>query len=72
MQYQTKKMKITAFLKKIINGLEQAKKDTAEKSLLVASASLELGIAEKDIEEVLETFERAKILKINDNKVVLY
>jgi hypothetical protein len=72
MTYQTRRNKITIFLKKVIKDLELSKKDSADKKMLVANVSLELGIAEKDIEEVLETFEKAGILKINDNKIVLY
>jgi hypothetical protein len=72
MTYQTRRNKITIFLKKVIKDLELSKKDNADKKVLIANVSLELGIAEKDIEEVLETFEKAGILKINDNKIVLY
>jgi len=72
MQYQTKKMRITAYLKKVINSLMGAERDEANKKLLVAYASLEMGIGEKEIEEVLETFERAGILKINGDKLIVY
>ena len=71
MQYQTKKMRITGFLKKVIRDLEKEGGE-AKKDLLVATVSLELGVSEKDIEEVLETFQKANILKIVGDDIVLY
>jgi len=71
MQYQTKKMRITSFLKKAVKDLEKVG-GVAKKNNLVANASLDLGVSEKDIEEVLETFERASILKMNGDDIVIY
>jgi hypothetical protein len=64
-------MRITGFLKKVIRDLEKEGGE-AKKDLLVATVSLELGVSEKDIEEVLETFQKANILKIVGDDIVLY
>ena len=72
--YQTKKAKITAYLRKVIKDLETSAKDNTELSYLTAVTALDLGVSESEVLEVLKTFENAKVLKINekDNIVLIY
>jgi hypothetical protein len=72
MGYESKRKKLTNYMRKIISERQTANEDTLDRKLLVANVSLDIGIAEKDIEEILETFQNAGILKINNDKIVLY
>jgi hypothetical protein len=71
MTYQTKRARITNYLKKAIASIQVSGKDGSLR-LLVSATSLELGVAEKDILEVLETFQNAGVLKINQDIVVVF
>ena len=72
MAYESKRKKLTNYMRKIISERQLANDDTLDRKLLVANISLDLGVVEKDIEEILETFQNAGILKINNDKIVLY
>jgi hypothetical protein len=72
MQYVTKRQKITKYLKGMFNSLIEADKEIAQKDKLVASASLDLGVKESEVLEVLDTYHNAGIVKINDNEVFIY
>jgi len=72
MAYESKRKKLTNYMRKIINERQLANEDTLDRKLLVANISLDIGVVEKDIEEILETFQNAGILKINNDKIVLY
>ncbi len=68
--YETKIKKITRYLKEVIRLLKESKK-IGDKTTILAMASIELGIREKDVLEVLETFGRAKIIEINGEEVLV-
>ena len=72
MAYESKRKKLTNYMRKIINERQIANEDTLDRKLLVANVSLDIGVVEKDIEEILETFQNAGILKINNDKIVIY
>jgi len=68
MQYKTKRQRITNYLNSLFSKLKEANK-TADMQLLIATTSLELGIRESDIKEVIQTFQDANLIEIKDGEL---
>jgi len=68
--YQTKRSRITNYLKNIFDRLRDNGK-TANKSILIATVSLELGVREREVEDVLNTYAHANMIEIKDGDILL-
>jgi Ca2+-binding EF-hand superfamily protein len=71
MQYETKRQKITKYLKSAFASLKANEKESANKKALVSVCSLDLGISENSILEILQTFENAGIIEIKENDILI-
>jgi hypothetical protein len=70
-QYQTKRQKITRWLKGSIETLKASKKESAIREALVANCALDLGVREEDVYDVLSTFERAMLIEVKGDRILL-
>ena len=70
MQYETKRQRVTKYLRFLFNALKENGRTGSFKGI-VANASLELGVSEKDIEPVIHTFEHANIIEIDGDDIVV-
>lgn len=71
-QYTTKRAKITSRVKIVIDALLVAGIESKPKKQLIATISLDLGVKENEVLEVLETFANAGLVKINNEEVFVY
>jgi hypothetical protein len=72
MGYESKRKKLTNYMRKIITDRQQSGDEEMDHKLLVANISLDMGVIEKDIEDILLTFQNAGILKLNNDKIIIY
>lgn len=69
--YQTKRQKITNYIKSILNSLKNNESKSASKIPVIANCSIDLGVSEREVEEVLFTFEKAGLLEIKDDNILV-
>lgn len=71
--YRSQRDRITSYVKNVVHTLAEHMKD-GDLKIILAQASIDLGVSKDKVLEILRLYEDTGILKINESKnaVVLY
>jgi formate-dependent nitrite reductase cytochrome c552 subunit len=69
MQYETKRIKITRHLKAILKALKENDR-TGNKEIICSTCAIELGVKEREVEEVLDLFRKAQLIEVTENEII--